>query len=126
MRGLTVATATPLDPPKGTSSSIDPLDLYDIRSELTEDEAMVQDTVRRFVEAEVLPIIREHFDNHTFPREMIAKIAELGLLGATIDGYGCAGMNQVSYGLICQELERGDSGIRSFVSVQSSLVMHPI
>ncbi|MEL6446649.1 MAG: acyl-CoA dehydrogenase family protein [Pseudomonadota bacterium] len=126
MRGLTVATATPLDPPKGTRSSIDPLDLYDIRSELTEDEAMVQDTVRRFVDAEVLPIIREHFEQHTFPRDIIPQIAELGLLGSTIDGYGCAGMNQVSYGLVCQELERGDSGIRSFVSVQSSLVMHPI
>ncbi|MEL7451728.1 MAG: acyl-CoA dehydrogenase family protein, partial [Pseudomonadota bacterium] len=80
----------------------------------------------RFVDAEVLPIIREHFEKHTFPRDLIPQIAELGLLGSTIDGYGCAGMNQISYGLVCQELERGDSGIRSFVSVQSSLVMHPI
>ena len=121
-----MATATPLDSQKKAPSSIDPLDLYDIRAELSEDEAMVQDTVRRFVDAEVLPIIREHFEQHTFPRELMPKIAEMGLLGSTIEGYDCAGMNQVTYGLICQELERGDSGIRSFVSVQSSLVMHPI
>ncbi|MEN7342109.1 MAG: acyl-CoA dehydrogenase family protein [Pseudomonadota bacterium] len=100
--------------------------MYDVRSMLTDEEAMVQDTVARFVNDKVLPDIREHFDNHTFPRELIGEFAALGLLGSTIDGYGCAGMSNTAYGLICQELERGDSGIRSFVSVQSSLVMHPI
>ena len=70
---------------------------------------MVQDSVRRFVDAEVLPGIREHFERHTFPRDLVPKIAELGLLGSTIDGYDCAGLNQVTYGLICQELARGDS-----------------
>ncbi len=108
------------------ASSLNPLDLFDVRSELSEEEAMVQDTVARFVDDEVLPIIRECFEKHRFPKELIPGIAELGLFGSSIDGYGCAGMNAVSYGLICQELERGDSGLRSFVSVQSSLVMYPI
>lgn len=121
-----MATATPLDPSKTRSNSINPLDMYDVRSELSDEEAMVQDTVARFVDDQVLPIIREHFDNHTFPRELISQIADLGLLGSTIEGYDCAGMSNTAYGLICQELERGDSGVRSFVSVQSSLVMHPI
>lgn len=102
------------------------MDLYDVRSELSEDECMVQDSVGRFVDEKVLPVIREAFENHTFPRELISGVAELGLLGSSIEGYDCAGMNAVSYGLICQELERGDSGLRSFVSVQSSLVMYPI
>ena len=105
---------------------LNPLDLYDVRAELTEDEAMVQDTVARFVDDRFLPLIREAFENHTFPKEIIAEIAELGLLGSSIEGYDCAGLNSVCYGLICQELERGDSGLRSFVSVQSSLVMYPI
>ena len=105
---------------------MNPLDLYDIGDALTEDERTVQGAVARLVDEKVLPVIREHFENHTFPRDLIPAIAELGLLGSSIDGYGCAGMNSVSYGLICQELERGDSGIRSFVSVQSSLCMHPI
>lgn len=106
--------------------ALDPLDLYDIRSELTEDEILVQDTVARFVDDQVLPIIRECFEQHRFPRELVKEIAALGLLGSSIDGYDCAGLNSVAYGLICQELERGDSGLRSFVSVQSSLVMYPI
>ncbi len=105
---------------------LNPLDLYDIRSELTEEECMVQDSVARFVDSEVLPIIREAFENHSFPKELISGVAELGLLGSSIDGYGCAGLNAICYGLICQQLERGDSGLRSFVSVQSSLVMYPI
>ena len=108
------------------ASSLNPLDLFDVRSELSEEEALVQDTVARFVDERVLPIIRECFERHRFPRELVAEIAQLGLLGSSIDGYGCAGLNAVSYGLICQELERGDSGLRSFVSVQSSLVMYPI
>jgi glutaryl-CoA dehydrogenase len=106
--------------------TLNPLDLYDIRSELSEEESMVQDSVARFVDDQVLPVIQEAFENHHFPRELISGVAELGLLGSSIDGYDCAGLNAISYGLICQELERGDSGLRSFVSVQSSLVMFPI
>jgi glutaryl-CoA dehydrogenase len=109
-----------------SSKTLDPLDLYDIRSELSDDEAMVKDTVARFVDDRVIPVMREAFERHEFPRHLIGEVAELGLLGSSIDGYDCAGMNGVSYGLICQELERGDSGLRSFVSVQSSLVMFPI
>ena len=108
------------------AQQLDPLDLYDIRSELTEDEVMVKDTVARFVDDQVIPLMREAFEQHRFPEQLIGKVAELGLLGSSIDGYDCAGLNSVSYGLICQELERGDSGLRSFVSVQSSLVMFPI
>jgi glutaryl-CoA dehydrogenase len=102
------------------------MDLYDIRSELTEEEVMVKDTVGRYVDDKVIPLMREAFEQHAFPRHLITEVAELGLLGSSIDGYDCAGLNGVSYGLICQELERGDSGLRSFVSVQSSLVMFPI
>ncbi|MGB5258267.1 MAG: acyl-CoA dehydrogenase family protein [Woeseiaceae bacterium] len=105
---------------------LDPLDLYDIRSELSEDEVMVKDTVGRFVDDKVIPLMREAFEQHVFPRHLVGEVAELGLLGTSIDGYDCAGLNSVSYGLICQELERGDSALRSFVSVQSSLVMFPI
>jgi glutaryl-CoA dehydrogenase len=107
--------------------SLNPLDLYDVRSLLTDEERMVQDTVARFVDERVLPIIGDCFDQARFPKELIPEIASLGLLGATIpEEYGGAGMNGVSYGLICQELERGDSGLRSFASVQSSLCMYPI
>jgi len=102
------------------------MDLFDVRSELTDDEVMVKETVGRFVDDKVIPLMREAFENHDFPRQLIKETAELGLLGSSIDGYDCAGLNSVSYGLICQELERGDSGLRSFVSVQSSLVMYPI
>ena len=105
---------------------LDPLDLLDIRSDLTEEETMVKDSVSRFVDDKVLPIIKESFENHTFANELVSDIAELGLFGSSIDGYECAGLNSICYGLICQELERGDSALRSFVSVQSSLVMFPI
>lgn len=108
------------------SNKLDPMDLYDIRSELSEDETMVKDSVGRFVDDKVIPLMKEAFENHEFPRHLIGEVAELGLLGSSIEGYDCAGLNGVSYGLICQELERGDSGLRSFVSVQSSLVMFPI
>jgi len=101
-------------------------DLYNIDSLLSEEERMVRDTVRKFVRERVLPIIGDHFEAGTFPRELIPAIAELGLLGMHIDGYGCAGLSSVCYGLACQELEAGDSGLRSFVSVQGSLVMFPI
>ena len=106
--------------------ALNPIDLFDVRSSLSEDEQMVQDSVGRFVDDSVLPVIRKHFEQHTFPRELVAGLADLGLLGSSLTGYGCAGMNATAYGLICQELERGDSGIRSFVSVQSSLCMYPI
>ena len=108
------------------STQLDPMDLYDVRSELSEDEIMVKDTVGRFVDDKVIPLMRDAFEKHEFPRHLIGEVADLGLLGSSIDGYDCAGLNSVSYGLICQELERGDSGLRSFVSVQSSLVMFPI
>jgi len=107
-------------------SKLDPLDLFDVRSELSDEESMVQDTVARFVDDAVIPLMREAFEQHTFPQQLIPQVAELGLFGSSIDGYDCAGLNSVCYGLICQELERGDSGLRSFVSVQSSLVMFPI
>ncbi len=105
---------------------MNPLDLFGIGDSLTEDERMVQAAVARLVDERILPVIQKHFEEHTFPRDLVPEIAAQGLLGSSIEGYGCAGMNSVSYGLICQELERGDSGIRSFVSVQSSLVMYPI
>ena len=101
-------------------------DLYNIDHLLSEEERMVRDTVRKFVSERVLPIIGEHFEAGTFPRELIPAIAELGLLGMHIEGYGCAGLSSVCYGLACQELEAGDSGLRSFVSVQGSLAMFPI
>jgi glutaryl-CoA dehydrogenase len=102
------------------------IDLFDIRSLLSDEEKMVSDNVSRFVDDNVKPVIQECFEKHKFPHELIQPIAELGLLGSSIEGYGCAGMNAISYGVICKELEKGDSGIRSFVSVQSSLVMYPI
>ena len=108
------------------NTTLDPLDLYDVRSELGDDERMVHESVARFVDDAVIPLMREAFEQHTFPMELVPQVAELGLFGSSIDGYDCAGLNSVSYGLICQELERGDSGLRSFVSVQSSLVMFPI
>ena len=108
------------------STKLDPMDLYDLRSELSEEEVMVKDSVSRYVDDKVIPLMREAFEKHEFPRHLIGEVAELGLLGSSIEGYDCAGLNSVSYGLICQELERGDSGLRSFVSVQSSLVMFPI
>ncbi|MBS0194818.1 MAG: acyl-CoA dehydrogenase family protein [Proteobacteria bacterium] len=107
--------------------ALNPLDLYDVRSLLSEEERAVQDAAARFTDERVLPIIGDCFDQARFPRELVPEIAELGLLGSSLpEKYGCAGLNAVSYGLICQELERGDSGIRSFVSVQSSLCMYPI
>jgi glutaryl-CoA dehydrogenase len=101
-------------------------DLYNIDHLLSEEERMVRDTVQKFVRERVLPIIGEHFEAATFPRELIPEIADLGLLGMHLDGYGCAGLSAVNYGLACQELEAGDSGLRSFVSVQGSLAMFPI
>jgi glutaryl-CoA dehydrogenase len=121
-----VAATTDAAGTKAAGAAIDPLDLFGVRAALTEEERLVQDSVARLVDAEVLPIIRKAFEEHRFPKQLVPKLAELGLLGSSISGYDCAGLNAVSYGLICQELERGDSGIRSFVSVQSSLCMYPI
>lgn len=107
-------------------STVDPFDFYDIASLLSEEELMIKQSVARFVDERAMPIIARHFDEATFPNELVPEIAELGLLGSSLEGYGCEGLNGVSYGLICQELERCDSGLRSFVSVQSSLCMYPI
>src|SRR6266436_9820992 len=101
-------------------------DLYNVDHLLSEEERLVRDTVRKFVQERVLPIISEHFEAGTFPRELIPTIAELDLLGMHLEGYGCSGLSAVCYGLACQELEAGDSGLRSFVSVQGSLAMFPI
>jgi glutaryl-CoA dehydrogenase len=111
---------------KSTTPALNPLDLYNVRAQLSEEEQMVQDAVGRMVDEKVIPIIGRCFEEHRFPREIVPELADLGLLGVYLKGYGCAGLNAVSYGLICQELERGDSGIRSFVSVQTSLCMYPI
>ena len=103
------------------------LDFLGISEHFSEEEIMVQKTANEFVVNEVMPIIDEHFDNNTFPNEIIKKIGEMGFLGPTIpEKYGCSGMSSIAYGLICQELERADSGVRSFASVQGSLVMYPI
>ncbi len=102
------------------------VDYFDTDGLLTDEEQMVRDTVRSFVSQEVVTCIEEHNREGTFPAHLVPKLAELGLLGASLEGYGCAGMNAVAYGLILQELERGDSGLRSFCSVQSSLCMYPI
>ena len=101
-------------------------DYYRIDADLTDEQRLARDSVKRFVDTRFRPLVTKHFREGTFPRELIPEIAELGLLGATIKGYDCAGMDNVAYGLVLQELERGDSGLRSFVSVQSSLVMYPI
>lgn len=101
-------------------------DFLKIDDQLTEDEKMIRTTIRDFVSKEVMPIISEHYEAGTFPTNLIPMLAELGTFGATIEGYGCAGVNHTSYGLIMQELERGDSGLRSFVSVQGALCMYPI
>ena len=103
------------------------VDYFNIRSLLSEEELMIRDLVREFVSEEVIPIIEEHNREGKFPLQLVPKIAEIGLLGSTLPSkYGGAEMNNVAYGLVMQELERGDSGIRSFVSVQSGLVMYPI
>jgi len=107
--------------------ALHPYDLFDVRSLLSEEERAVQDSVARFTNERVLPIIGDAFDQARFPEELVPEVAALGLLGATLPAeYGGGDLGAVSYGLICQELERGDSGLRSFVSVQSSLCMYPI
>jgi len=103
------------------------VDFYNTEELLTEEEKMVRDTIREWVDEKVIPIIEKHYMEGTFPMHLIPEMAELGIFGATLpEKYGCANLNNVAYGLIMQELERGDSGIRSFASVQSALVMYPI
>jgi glutaryl-CoA dehydrogenase len=103
------------------------VDYFDIESLLSEEERMIRDTVREWVDDNLLPIIEEAYIERTFPKQLIPQMAELGMLGASLpEKYGCAGLNNVAYGLIMQELERGDSGIRSFASVQGALCMYPI
>jgi glutaryl-CoA dehydrogenase len=102
------------------------VDFLEFDSLLSDDERMVRDTARRFVEDSLVPIIEDCNRQSRFPSELIAPMGELGYFGPTLHGYGCAGMSSVEYGLITQELERGDSGLRSFTSVQSSLAMYPI
>ena len=102
-------------------------DFFDIDSALSEEERAVRASVRQFVDERILPIIGDCYIEGRFPKEIIPGLAELGVFGANLpEEYGCAGLNNVAYGLIMQELERGDSGIRSFASVQGALVMYPI
>ena len=102
------------------------VDFIEFDSLLTDDERLVRDTARRFIEENLVPIIEECNREGRFPRELVKPMADLGFFGASLKGYGCAGMGNVEYGLVMQELERGDSGVRSFVSVQSALCMYPI
>jgi glutaryl-CoA dehydrogenase len=107
--------------------SFDALDFYRIEDSLAPEERIARDTVREFVDKEFLPVVVKHVrQDGSFPMELVPKLAGLGLFGANLHGYGCAGMNNVAYGLVMQELERGDSGLRSFASVQGGLCMYPI
>src|SRR6202022_1060289 len=105
---------------------LDPSDFLDVSSLLSDEERLIRDTVRDFVRSRVLPGIEGWFEEGVFPKEIAPELGQLGLLGMHLQGYGCAGANAVSYGLACLELEAGDSGFRSFVSVQGSLAMFPI
>src|SRR6266853_3832904 len=107
-------------------SSFRGVDYLLIDSLFNEEELLVRQTARQFVDDRVLPVIRDCFRDARFPLELIGEMGRLGFFGANLEGYGCAGMSNVEYGLVMQELERGDSGLRSFVSVQSALVMYPI
>jgi len=118
--------STTAQPPATSSNRLDPSDFLDVGSLLSEEERLIRDTVRDFVRSRVLPGIEGWFEEGVFPKEMARELGELGLLGMHLQGYGCAGANAVSYGLACLELEAGDSGFRSFVSVQGSLAMFPI
>src|SRR5579864_3066576 len=102
------------------------VDYFCVDSLFSEQELLVRQTARRFAEERVAPLIRDCFREARFPRELIPEMASLGFLGANLEGYGCAGMSNVEYGLVMQELERADSGMRSFVSVQGALVMYPV
>jgi glutaryl-CoA dehydrogenase len=101
-------------------------DYFDLARHLSPEEVAIRDAVRAFVDARVMPDIAQWWERGTFPTELVLELGDLGVLGCNLDGYGCAGLSETGYGLAMQELERGDSGVRSFASVQSSLVMHPI
>jgi glutaryl-CoA dehydrogenase len=116
---MTVDTSLAVESPEST-------DFFAVHSLLDEDERAIRDAVGRFVDDRVLPIIAEAFEQSRFPMELVPEVAEMGLLGCDLEGYECGGLSHVCYGLVCQELERGDAGLRSFVSVQGSLCMHPI
>ena len=109
-----------------STPGLDPNDLYAVDELLSDDERLIQRTVRAFVRDRFLPVVGDHFEAGTFPRELIAEVAGLGLLGMHLKGFGCAGATAVAYGIACEELEAGDTGLRSFVSVQGSLAMFPI
>ena len=135
LRGYKVLRFTARDRPlgeQGTESSfLWPLNFAELISShfdtlLNDDERLVRDTARKFIEDNLIPIIEECNRAGRFPRELVRPMGDLGFFGASLKGYGCAGMSNVEYGLVTQELERGDSGVRSFVSVQSALVMYPI
>lgn len=111
---------------RSMSFKFQPFDFLHLDSSFTEDELLVRKTARDFVEDNLIPIVEGCFREGRFPRELVPVMGELGFFGANLEGYGCAGMSNVEYGLVMQELERGDSGFRSFVSVQSGLVMYPI
>ena len=102
------------------------VDFIEFDGLLSEEERLVRDTSRRFIEENLVPIIEQCNRDGRFPRELVKPMADLGFFGASLKGYGCAGMSNVEYGLVMQEMERGDSGVRSFVSVQSALCMYPI
>ncbi len=108
------------------TTPLDPLDFFGTAALLSSENVAIRDSVARLVDEKILPIIRACFEQHHFPRELVPELASLGLFGASLQGYDCAGLGAIASGLICQELERGDSAIRSFVSVQSSLCMYPI
>jgi len=102
------------------------VDYVDVDSVLSDEELLARQTARRFIDEQVLPVIERHYRDATFPSELVPQLGDLGFFGSNLSGYGCAEMSNVAYGLVMQELERGDSGLRSFVSVQSGLVMYPI
>ncbi len=107
-------------------ANFQPVDFLQLDDLLADEEKLVRDSVRAFVEENVLPVIEDCYQSSRFPEQLIKPMGDLGYFGANLEGYGCAGLNNVAYGLIMQELERGDSGLRSFVSVQGALVMYPI
>jgi glutaryl-CoA dehydrogenase len=117
-----MTTTDPGRPPRG----VDPADILDIESLLSDEERLIRDTVRGFVKDRVMPDIEDWFERGHFPKEVVPELGKLGLLGMHLTGYGCAGTNAVSYGIACMELEAGDSGMRSAISVQGSLSMWPI
>src|SRR5437588_11009893 len=102
------------------------VDFIQYDSLLTDDEKLVRNTTRQFIEDNLIPIIEECNRAGRFPRELVKPMADLGFFGASLKGYGCAGMSNVEYGLVMQEMERGDSGLRSLVSVQSALLLYPL